>query len=402
MSNHHKDAAPIMAPVLTTTFKAALLLSLTAIGIVIYRFANGLGPVTAMTDTQPWGIWKLFNVIALTAVASGGYAVALLVYVLNRGKYHSLVRHGLLTSAVGYTTAIFALGIDVGSPWNFWKVFGWTWAWNFDSVLLEVALCITAYLLVLWSEMSPAFLERWSERSDGLGKFARAALPRINSMLIWIIGLGILLPTMHQSSLGSLYILAGPKVHPFWQTPGLPLFFLLSCWILGYAAVVLTYIITSARYNRHFEQNKLLSLGHVIAWIILAFLALRVGDLAYRGQLGRVVSGDPFVLGLLAEFLLLGSGAVMLLRLKTPKLGVIFRTGVLIILGGVLYRVDAVWIGFRPVGGAMYFPSLPELIVTMGFISMQVVAYLLIIKNFPILDAMPREKRPNLKPQVQA
>lgn len=407
MSSRH-EAAPIMTPVLTTTFKTAAVIALAAGLVVAYRFMNGLGPVTAMTDTQPWGVWKLFNVIALTAVASGGYAIALLVYVLNRGQYHSLVRHALLTSAVGYTTAIFALGTDVGAPWNFWKVFAWSWAWNKDSVLLEVALCITMYLLVLWSEMSPAFLERWADRRDRLGAFARAVLPRLDRMLIWIIGLGIVLPTMHQSSLGTLYILAGQKVHPFWQTPWLPLFFLLSCWVLGYAAVILTYIMTSYRYNRASDDDKLLALGRVISWIIVAFLAARLADLAWRGQLGRILAGDGHAWLLLAEFVLLGVPAVWLQRMRRPQLGAIYRTGVMIVLGGLIYRVGAVWVGYHPLGGGVYFPSLLELLVTLGFIAMQVLAYLVIVKKFPILDARTRRSAaretqiPGRRPQAQA
>ena len=129
-------------------------------------FAAGLGAVTNLSDGYPWGLWIAFDVVTGTALGCGGYAIALLVYVVNRGQYHSLVRHALLTSAVGYTAAILALGIDVGAPWNFWKVPLWTWAWNTDSVLLEVALCVMAYIVVLWIEMAPVFLERWQRESD--------------------------------------------------------------------------------------------------------------------------------------------------------------------------------------------------------------------------------------------
>jgi len=393
MSSRH-DAAPVMSPLLTTTFKIAAVLALTAGLLVIWRFMTGLGPNTAMSDTQPWGVWKLFNVIVLTAIASGGYAIALLVYVLNKGKYHSLVRHALLTSAVGYTTALFALGTDVGAPWNFWKVIAWSWAWNPDSVLLEVALCITAYLLVLWAEMSPAFLEQWgATRQDLLGRASRRLLPMVDRILIWIIGLGIVLPTMHQSSLGTLYILAGIKVHPFWQTAWLPLFFLLSCWIMGYAAVILTYIISSTRYGRATDDKTLLSLGRVVAVIIVAFMALRVADLAYRGQFERLFSGDPHAWLVLAEFLLLGIPALALRRMRRPRLRALYNSGLLIVSGGILYRMSAVWLGYHPLSGGVYFPSLVEIVVTLGFIAMQVLAYLVIVKKFPILDARTRKTR---------
>lgn len=393
MHSHH-DAAPVKRPLHTTTFRLAVFAAVVGFILIGWRFWVGLGPATAMTDVQPWGIWKLFNVIALTSMASGGYAMALLVYVLNKGHYHSLVRHALLTSAVGYTAAIMALGIDVGSPWAFWKVFAWTWAWNADSVLLEVALCITAYIGVLWAEISPAFLETWAkERQGGLGKFARWALPRMDKILIWIIGLGILLPTMHQSSLGSLYLLAATKVHPYWQTPWLPLFFLLSCWIMGYAAVIITYIITSTRYRRATDNATLNRLGRAVSWIILAFLVTRLADLIYRGQLPGLLTDDFYNWLLIAEFVLLGGAGIALRRVKQDSLGPVYRLGLVIALGGVLYRGNVVWLGFRPLDGSFYFPSLPEMLISGGFIMLQVAAYLYIVKRFAILDAHSRPAR---------
>ena len=385
MSSHH-NAAPVKAPLITTTFMIAAALTVVTGALILWRFASGLGPATAMTDVQPWGVWKLFNVIVLTAIGSGGYAVALLVYVLNHGHYHALVRHALLTSAVSYTVAILALGIDVGAPWNFWKVVFWSWHWNVDSVLLEVAICISAYVPVLWAEMSPAFLERWSERDDRLGRFSRRALPLMDKALIWIIGLGIVLPTMHQSSLGSLYLLAGAKVHPFWQTAWLPLFFLLSCWIMGYAAIITSYIVTSTAYCKRTDARMLRSLGKVASWVIFAFLIGRIIDLAYRGQMSRVFSGDYHALYLAAEFLLLVIPAVWLLRAREARLSMLFRSGMMIVLGAVMYRMSAVWLGFHPMAGGTYFPSIPELIITVGFIAMQVLGYLLVIKKFPILE----------------
>ena len=394
-----QTSAPVGGPLLTTTFKVLAVLAITAALLVLWRFSVGLGPATAMTDVQPWGVWKLFNVIVLTSVASGGYAIALLVYVINKGKYHSLVRHALLTSAVGYSAAVLALGIDVGAPWNFWKVPLWTWAWNTDSVLLEVALCISAYILVLWAEISPVFLEQWARRRGGRrAALARRALPVIDKALIWIIGLGILLPTMHQSSLGSLYILAGTKVHPFWQTPLLPIFFLLSCWIMGYAAVIVTYIVSSTRWRRETELGTLVALGRVVGGVILAFALLRAGDLVWRDQLARLVSGDRYALLVAIELVCLAGAALVLLRPRPRTLGVLYRTGLSVLAGAGLYRMGVVWLGFRPLEGGIYFPSVPELAIAVGFMAMQVMGYLIIVKRFPVLDARTRRRQPAGEP----
>jgi Ni/Fe-hydrogenase subunit HybB-like protein len=372
---------------MTTTFKINAVLAVASLILIGWRFYVGLGPSTGMTDTQPWGIWKLFNVVVLTALASGGYAIALLVYVLNRGHYHSLVRHALLTSAVGYTMAILALGIDVGSPWNFWKVLVQSWNWNSNSVLLEVAICISVYVPVLWAELSPAFMERWKDRTDVLGTVSRKMLPHMEHILIWVIGLGIVLPTMHQSSLGTMYVLAGDKVHPYWQTGWLPLFYLLSCWIMGYAAVITTYIFISKSFSRKTENKTMLSLAHVMSYVIAAFLVARVADLAWRGQLGNLLGNDYHNWFIYAEFGLLVVASIWLHTLKGPRLGGIFRSGMLVMVGGMLYRCGVVWLGYRPLAGGMYWPSMPELMVTIGFIAMQICVYLYVIKTVPILDA---------------
>lgn len=393
---HHEDeASPVGGRLFTTNFNFLAAFVALAGALIVWRFAFGLGSVTAMTDTFPWGVWKLFNVIVLTAVASGGYAMALLVYVLNRGQYHSMVRHALLTSAVGYSVAIAALGIDVGSPWNFWKVPTFTRAWNVDSVLLEVALCISAYLIVLWVEMSPAFLEKWARSGTGtLGRFARRATPVLDRAIVWLIALGIVLPSMHQSSLGSLYLLARFKVHSFWMTPWLPLMFLLSCWIMGYAAVVLTYILSTTRYRRPSETAMLASLSRIIAWVIVAFLCLRIFDLVSRGQIAVILSGDRHTWLLALEFVFMGGSLLALLRpSQRTNAGTLLRTAMAILTVGALYRLNVVWFGYQPGDGTVYFPSTPELLITMGLIALQVMVYVAVVKRFPILPAPSAKSR---------
>ncbi len=209
-------AAPVGGTLWTRPFK--VLVTLGALGLVLtaWRFAVGLGASTGLSDGYPWGLWIAFDVVTGTALACGGYAVAILVYILNKGRYHPLVRPAILTSALGYSLAALAIVVDVGRPWFIWKVPLFFWRWNLNSALLEVALCVMAYVVVLWIEMSPAFLEKWEQESrrPGLQRFARKVRPRIEKALLWIIALGLLLPTMHQSSLGTVMLLAGPRLHP--------------------------------------------------------------------------------------------------------------------------------------------------------------------------------------------
>ena len=279
-------AQAVGGPIFTRPVR--LFAALFAIGalMILWRLAAGLGATTALSDGYPWGLWIAFDVVVGTALACGGYAVALLVYVLNRGKYHPLIRPAVLTSALGYTIAGVSVFLDVGKPWVIWKIPVFVWSWNLNSALLEVALCIMSYMLVLWVELSPAFLERIAEGPDsGIQRFAKKALPVLEKALLWIMGLGMLLPTMHQSSLGSLMVLAGPKVHGLWWSPFLPLLFLISCIAMGYAAVVFEATLSTVFFHRRSEIDMLAGLAKTMRPLLGAFLVLRFADLAWRGKL---------------------------------------------------------------------------------------------------------------------
>jgi Ni/Fe-hydrogenase subunit HybB-like protein len=374
----------------TPAYQILTLVALLATLLVAIRFVVGLGPMTNMTDVFPWGTWKVFNVIVLTALGSGGYALAFVVYVLNHGHYHPIVRHALLTSAVGYTIGIISLTADIGRPWNIWRVFVLWGDWNLDSVLLEVAVCVTAYVGVVWIELSPTFLERWRESNrPRLAAFAERSLAILKKAMPWLIGLGILLPTMHQSSLGSLYLLAGHKVHPLWYTPLIPALFLVSCWILGYAMVIATYILFSRRYGRPAYDETLSRLSHFMAYVILFFGTLRIGDLIWRDQIGRLTDGSwqSWLVILELVFVFVPGLAMIVDRRRRELPGCMFRMSCFILLGGAMYRMNSAWLAYDGGVGAVYFPSVMELIMTVGLIAIQGTIYLLVVKNFPVLAA---------------
>src|SRR6476469_5050755 len=256
------QAQPIGGPIMTGPFRALTALFAIAALLILVRLVTGLGWITSMNDGYPWGLWIAFDVVTGTALACGGYSVALLVYILNKGKYHPLVRPAVLTSALGYTLAGIGVGLDVGRWWSIWRVPLFFWHWNLNSVLLEVALCIMAYMFVLWIELSPAFLEKAQvSGAPAVRRFAVRALPIVNRALLWVIALGILLPTMHQSSLGALMLIAGPRLHPLWNTGWLPLLFLLSCIGMGYAAVVFEGVMSSWLFRREPEREMLAGLS---------------------------------------------------------------------------------------------------------------------------------------------
>ena len=384
-------AVPVGGKALNGPGKVLFGLTLLGIVLMIWRFAVGLGASTGLSDGYPWGIWIAFDVVTGTALACGGYAMALLVYVMNRGKYHPLVRPAILTSALGYSIAALAIVVDVGRPWFIWRIPLSVDKWNHASALLEVALCVMAYVVVLWIEMSPAFIEKWKTQDTSLGNAARNVSGALDKALLWIIALGILLPTMHQSSLGTVIMLAGPRLHPLWHTAWLPLLFLLSCIAMGYAVVVMESTLASRGFGRAKEDKMLASLGGVIAYVLLAYVVLRIVDIIIHGKLGLVFQFDLYSWMFLLEMVLFLAPAFYLLagRGKT-RIGGMFRAALAIILAGSLYRFDAYLVAFNPGEGWSYFPSIPEMFITIGLVAAEILLYIVLVRRFPILGGAPK------------
>ena len=372
-----ENAQPLGGRLFTTTFKILLFIGAVGMALTIWRFAVGLGASTALSDGYPLGLWIALDVVTGTALACGGYAVALLVYIFNKGKYHPLIRPAVLTSALGYTLAGLSVAIDLGRPWNMWKIPLYFWNWNLNSPLLEVALCIMAYVGVLWIELSPAFLERF-----------KVKVKYLDSALIWIIALGMLLPTMHQSSLGALMLLAGPKLHPLWNSPLLPLLFLMTCLTMGYAIVVFESVFSSTAFGRKPEVQMLIVLQKIAAWGGLIFVALRFTDLAYHSKLGLTTKLDLYGIVFWIEIVLWILPAVMMFATPKPTLGSLFRGAIVVALAGGMYRFDTYLVAFQPGPGWHYFPSVPEMFISIGLISLELALYVALVKNFPILGGM--------------
>jgi Ni/Fe-hydrogenase subunit HybB-like protein len=400
----HAQAQPIGGKLINRPYAVILALATLGIVLILWRFAAGLGATTALSDGYPWGLWIAFDVVTGTALACGGYAMAILVYVFNRGRYHPLVRPAVLTSALGYSIAGLSVVIDVGRPWYIWRVPLYFWHWNLNSALLEVALCIMSYVFVLWIELSPAFLERWGAGAGRLARTARAISPWLDKALVWILALGVLLPTMHQSSLGSLIVLTGPKLDPLWGTPFLPLLFLLSCLGMGYAAVVLESTLSNTLFGRPLETRLLARLEQVAGWGLLGFVILRLADLGWRGHFALALRPGPHALLFWIENLLLLSPFLAAFGRRTgtaSEAGRLFRGAMLVVLGGALFRFDTYLVAFDPGPGWHYFPSVQEIFVTLGLVALEIAIYIALVRQFPILGALPARQRSGSAPQEE-
>jgi Ni/Fe-hydrogenase subunit HybB-like protein len=390
-------AQPVGGPIVTPLFRVLLAVVAISAAIIGWRLVQGLGAVTAMNDGYPWGIWIAYDVVSGTALACGGYAVALLCYVLNKGQYHSLVRPAVLTSALGYSIAGFSVLLDLGRYWNIWKA-PFLLNWNRNSILLEVALCISAYTVVLWIELSPAFIEEWRDSSSAvLRGISERLTPFLNRTLLWFMALGILLPTMHHSSLGALMLIGVSKLHQLWFTPLLPLLFVVSCIAMGYAVVVFEATVSARLFKRPHEHRMLTSLSGVMVGVLATLVGMRVVDLISRQQIGLAFTADRYALFFWLEMAAFVTPAVLL----APKdwrrdPGVQFISALLMMFAGTMYRFDVFLIGYNPGSQFAYFPSAFETLVTIGLVAVEVAAYLAIVKRFPILSGAPTTAGPRL------
>ncbi|VAX13488.1 Ni/Fe-hydrogenase 2 b-type cytochrome subunit HybB [hydrothermal vent metagenome] len=368
---------PLGGRILTAPFIFFAVIFLISLYFMAQRFIFGMGAVSNLNGGFAWGIWVVYDVVIGTALACGGYALAFTVYVFNRGKYHPLVRPAILASLLGYAMGGFGAFFDMGRWWQFYEIF-LPWNWNFNSVMLEVGLCVSAYIMVLALEFAPVYLEK-------IG--AKGLLKTLNKLLFFVIALGMLLPTMHQSSLGSLLIVMGQKVHPLWQSWQFqPLLALLSALTMGFSIVIFEASFSTVGFRRASETSLLAGLGKVIMGLLIAFLLLRTVLLVVQGNLGTLFAGDRATLLYLIETALF---LIPLFILASPvnrnNGGKLLIAAVSMLLGGALYRFDAFLFTLNPGVGYSYFPSVPEIMVTLGVVSFEIMAYLVLVKTLPVL-----------------
>ncbi|TWA74678.1 [NiFe]-hydrogenase II apocytochrome b subunit [Azospirillum brasilense] len=382
MSSHAHEHQPLGGRVLTLPFLICAALVAVAGVILFQRYTQGLAAVSNLNDGYPWGIWVAIDVVIGSAFGCAGYVIALLCYILNRGEYHPLVRPAVLASLFGYGLAGLAVLVDLGRYWNFYHMM-LPWYAQPNSVMLEVGLCVATYTLVLVVEFAPAFLERFG--IEGL----RAKLNRV----LWVfIALGVLLPTMHQSSLGTMMVIVGHKLSPLWQSQMLPVFFLLTAILMGFAIVVWESVMASLNFRRPMETPVLSKLAGLMLVVASLFVVLRFVDLIVRGQIGQIFGG-PQSGWFVAEMALMISGLALLIpKANRNRSRALFLSASLLLAAGILYRLNVYLIGFTPaVGPWHYFPSVKEIMVTVGVFALEIALYLLFVKKLPVMHAVHPE-----------
>jgi Ni/Fe-hydrogenase subunit HybB-like protein len=363
------------------TFWKGVFLVIMAAGVYCtwLRFARGLGASTNLSDQFPWGLWIGFDVMCGVMLAAGGFTLTAAVELFNIKRWHSIMRPTILTAFMGYLLVCAALMYDLGLPWNIWHPLIMR---NPHSVMFEVAYCVMLYTTVLALEFSPVVFEK-------LGWKKPLALVR-RMMLVFVI-LGVLLSTLHQSSLGTLYLIMPNKLHPFWYSPLLPVFFYLSAIAVGLAMIIFESSMSSKYFGRELELPILRDMGRVLVVVLSIYGILRFQDLYHRGVLHLVfVPGYEQRFFLLEIFLsvLIPLGLLAVPKIRESAQG-LYLAAVLTLLGFVTNRLNVAITGVENAVGARYTPKWTEVVITAMFVALGFAIFGLVARFLPIF---PEEK----------
>ena len=378
----------------------AFLMAAGAVAIVA-RYIGGIGYVTNLTNARPWGLWIGVDVASGVALAAGGFTTAFVAHILGRHYYEPVVRPALLTAMLGYTFVVLGLLVDIGRSWAIWKPLIY---WNPNSVLFEVAMCVMFYLNVLYLEFVPIVVAQYKGRVNLPGPLAVFNTPAegllkmldvITGKLMWIfIILGVVLSCMHQSSLGSLMLIAPTKLHPLWYTPILPLLFLTSAIAVGYPMVVFETTLVTSSLKLDGEMNILAPLTRFTVFLLGLYLALKVGDMVVRGTYVYLLDGTAqtnaflieLILGVIVPWIML-----VLPSVRQSRRGLFIACA--LIVGGVLVnRVNVFVVGYRPpIGEANYAPAFSEILITVGLIAGLMFLYRFFVTYLPVLNRPKQE-----------
>ncbi len=349
--------------------------------VTVVRFTHGLGAVTNLSDAAPWGLWIGFDVMSGVALAAGGFVLAATVYIFGLERYRPFVRPAVLTAMLGYAAVAVGLLYDLGLPWRIWHPL---LHWQHHSVLFEVAMCVMLYLTVLVLEFAPTVLEH----PLFSGRVFRALLSGLKKATIPLVITGIVLSTLHQSSLGSLFLITPYRLHPLWYSPIIYVLFFTSAVGLGLMMVVLESLLSSWFLGHRAHQRELGGLGVAASVVLWVYVALRVGDLALRGVLPSALDGSRqanlFLFEIVVSAVL--PATLLLFRRVRATRALVGVCAAATVGGMVLYRLDVSILSFARPEGFGYFPSWEEFAVSLGIVSAFALIFIFFVERLRVYD----------------
>jgi Ni/Fe-hydrogenase subunit HybB-like protein len=344
------------------------------------RYIHGLGASTNLSDQFPWGLWIGFDVLCGVGLAAGGFTLAATVHIFNLEKYKPICRPAILTAFLGYSLVVVALMFDLGRPYRIWHALV---MWNPHSVMFEVAWCVMLYTTVLALEFAPAVFERFRMRTP---------LRVIRFIQIPLVIAGVILSTLHQSSLGTLYLIVPYKLHPLWYSPLLPVLFYVSAICVGLAMAIFESRHSSRAFGRPFELPLLASLGRVLAVGLAFYLTLRFIDLGKRDALRYIFEPriESLLFGLEISLMLLPMLLLFRHRVRLNP-GALYASAVLVVFGFVTNRLNVSLTGLESAAGVTYVPKWTEVAVTLAIIALGFALFRFLAAHLPVFEEHAHE-----------
>ena len=372
----------------------------------IFRLWFGLGATTNLTDSVPWGLWKVLNMIAGVALSTCGFTIGFLVYVLRVEKFKPLIKPAIFVAFLGYGSSCFALLFDIGLPYRFWHPL---FMWNEHSFLFEVFWCVMLYFSVTFIELMPNILEKYK---------LKKTVGFLHKITIGVVIIGISLSTLHHSSLGSLFLITPYRLFPLWYSSLLPVYFFTSAAGCGIMFLIFVKILYSKLYNpvsvfgeqtngkvpvvcslnrnngntatKEYGKDMpmLSSLSIVGASLLAIYLILKIYDLFRLNLFNTLLIGTWESWIYILELLLTAVLPLVLVIIKKSRrspygLGTATFSAS---LGLALNRLDVGIIGYFRDAGSAYFPSLTEWALGIGVIAAAALVFLFVAENFSIFD----------------
>ncbi len=409
----YSKPVPMTKKFLTPGVIILLILAINGLIFLAIRFFWGLGAVTNLDNQHPWGIWIAVDVAVGVALAAGGFTTAALGHIMHQDKYEVVIRPALLTAMLGYTFVAIGVCIDLGRYYLIWHPMLPS-MWNGNSALFEVGLCVMAYLTVLYIEVMPIVTERFigkvrlpgflSALNNPIDRFLKFLDNKLAKTMFIFIILGVVLSCLHQSSLGTVMIIAGQKMHPLWQTPILPLLFLLSAISVGFPMVIIESLIASRSFGLKPEIEVLSQLARMLGPLLGIYLAFKIGDIFIREafiyfqeiSLESVMFIIELLIGVIIPMCIFFSKKA----LRSP--GLLFTGSIMVVLGIVINRINAYLISYTPLYAVKsYFPSIGEISVTLGLTAIAVLMYRIFVKIFPVISIPDKSLLPKTKYEIK-
>jgi len=267
--------------------------------------------------------------------------------------------------------------------------------WNPSSVMFEVAWCVMLYLTVLFLEFASYALEKfhWNK-----------VLKLIRKALIPIYILGIILSTLHQSSLGSLFLILPTKMYPLWYSQYLPYYFYFSAISVGFAMIIFESYMSSRAFGHGLKFSLLSEISKITMVFLSIILFVRIFELVVTDKINYlfIPATETYmyyleiIVGFIVPIFLLSNK-----ELRTSRKW-LYIASVFVIAGFMLNRINVSITSIQRSSGVDYFPSAQEIGISIFIVTVGVWVFKLVSHYFPVFEHEVEETENSLAAERSA